>query len=204
MGFAGCAGRAASYFGADMSTHTAVSPTRAWVFKKLTVRETLLLFALAWLIPFLVHLVPWANPRPLGAYLLPMFWATFIAVYLFGLKAGLLTGLFGPAINLLVTGLPAWRFFGAMSLELVVFVLATTWAVGRAPRVWLWAPFGYVVAKTLTALLLSAPSIIGHADSAGYFFSHLLIGGAAGLVVLTIINAAMVKFFPKSPNTERV
>ena len=84
-----------------------------------------------------------------------------------------------------------------MSLELVVFVLVTTWLVRRAPRVWAWAPLGYFIAKTVTALLLSTSTVIGHADAVGYFFSHLLMGGAAGLVVLILINAALVRFYPK-------
>ena len=92
-------------------------------FRKVTARETVILLTLAWLVPFLVHLVPWAGARPLGAYLLPMFWATFAAVYLYGAGTGLLVGLFAPAVNLLVTGLPAWRSFGSTALELVVFVL---------------------------------------------------------------------------------
>src|SRR5436190_21488939 len=118
-----------------MISHATTSSAGA--FRKFTVREAAVLLALAWLIPFLVHLVPWANPRPLGAYLLPVFWATFIAVYFYGLTAGLLTGLFSPAVNLLVTGLPSWRFFGMMGVELIVFVLVTTWAVRQAPRFWL-------------------------------------------------------------------
>lgn len=170
----------------------------AGVFKKLTVRDAAVLLALAWLIPFLVHLAPWAGARPLGAYLLPVFWATFLAVYFYGLGAGLLTGLFSPAVNLLVTGLPAWKFFGAMSLELVVFVFLTTWAVRAAPRFWLWAPLGYFAAKTISALLLSATTVLGRPDSAGYFFTHLVVGGAAGLVVLALINGALVKFYPKA------
>ena len=169
----------------------------AGVFKKFTVREVAVLLALAWLIPFLVHLAPWSGARPLGAYLLPVFWATFIAVYFYGAMAGLLTGLLVPAINLVVTGLPAWRAVGSMSLELIVFVLATTWAVRRAPGFWLLAPLGYFVAKTVSALLLSATTTFGSAGAAGHFFSHLLIGGGAGLVVLALINGALVKFYPK-------
>ena len=172
----------------------------AGVFKKLTVRDAVVLLALAWLIPFLVHLAPWSGARPLGAYLLPVFWATFIAVYFYGAVAGLLTGLLVPAINLAVTGLPAWRMVGAMSLELIIFVLATTWAVRRAPSVWLLAPLGYFVAKTVASLLLSAPMIIGRPDAAGYFFAHILIGGGAGLIVLALINGALVKFYPKTTN----
>ncbi len=179
-----------------MTSVATTSP--AGVFKKFTVREAAVLLALAWLIPFLVHLLPWSNPRPLGASLLPLFWATFVAVYFYGITAGLLTGLFGPILSLFVTGLPEWSFFGRMGLELVVFVLITTWAVRQAPRFWLWAPLGYCVAKTLTALVLSTATVIGRPDAAGYFFTHLVVGGAAGLVVLTLINGALVKFYPKA------
>lgn len=170
----------------------------AGVFRKFTAREAAVLFALAWLVPFLIHLVPWGGARPLGAYLLPVFWVTFIAVYFYGLTAGLLTGLFAPAVNLLVTGLPAWQFYGTMGLELVVFVLFTAWAVRQSPRFWLWAPLGYFVGKTITALLLSAPTVVGRTDAAGYFFTHLIVGGVAGLVVLALINAALVTFYPKA------
>ena len=177
---------------------TSVATTApAGIFKKLTMRDAAVLLALAWLIPFLVHLVPWAGERPLGAYLLPVFWATFIAVYFYGLTAGLFTGLFAPAVNLLVTGLPAWRFFGTMGLELVVFVLVTTWAVRQSPRFWLWAPLGYFVAKTVAVLLLTAPAVVDP-GAVGYFFTHLAVGGAAGLVVLALINGALVKFYPKA------
>ena len=167
------------------------------VFKKLTLRDATVLLALAWLVPFAVHLLPWAGERPLGAYLLPVFWTTFIAGYFYGVGAGLLTGLFSPAINLLVTGLPAWKFFGGMSLELVGFVIFTAWAIRQAPRCWLFAPLGYFVAKTVSALLLSTATVVGRPDAAGYFFAHMLSGGAAGLVVLTLIHGLLVKFYPK-------
>ena len=179
-----------------MTSLATTAPTG--VFKKPTVRDAAVLLALAWLIPFLVHLVPWAGERPLGAYLLPLFWATFVAVYFYGPIAGLVTGLFAPVLSLFVTGLPVWSFFGRMSLELVLFVAVVTWAMHRAPRFWLWAPLGYFVAKTVSALLLSAPTIIGRPDAAGYFFTHLVIGGAAGLIVLALINGALVKFYPKA------
>jgi len=170
----------------------------AGVFRQPTVRDAALLLALAWFIPFAVHLAPWSGARPLGVYLLPMFWATFVAVYFHGAAAGLLTGLFAPAVNLAVTGLPAWKFVGPASLELVVFALATTWAVRRAPRLWLLAPLGYLVAKTGAALLLSAAAVVGDPGAPARFLSHAVVTGAAGLVVLALINAALVKFFPKA------
>ena len=160
-------------------------------------RETIVLLALAWLIPFLVHLVPWPGARPLGAYLLPMFWATFVAVYFYGAGAGLLTALFAPAVNLLVTGQPAWAAFGAYSLELIVFVLGTTWAVRRWPGFWLLAPLGYLAARPGAALLQWAAAGFTGAGLSAIFFSHMLAGGAAGLVVLALINGALAKLYPK-------
>ena len=173
------------------------APVASGVFRKVTGREAVVLLVMAWLIPLLVHLAPWPGARPLGAYLLPMFWTTFVAVYFHGAGAGLLTGLFAPAVNLLVTGLPAWRSFGAPSVELVVFVLVTTWAVRRGPRGWLWAPLGYLVARTGSALLLSPAVVFAGWGTTARFFAHLVAGGAAGLVVLALINGALVKFYPK-------
>src|SRR4051812_38931439 len=84
-------------------------------FRRAGIGETVVLLALAWLIPFAVHLVPWSGLRPLGAYLLPMFWTAFVALYFFGPGLGLMVGLFAPVLNLLVTGLPAWKFAGESS-----------------------------------------------------------------------------------------
>ena len=178
-------------------TSTATTAS-AGTFKPLTFREAAVLLALAWLVPFLVHLVPWAGARPLGAYLLPAFWATFVALYFYGATAGLLTGLVVPAINLAVTGLPAWRSFGNTAVEVVVFVLAATWAVRRAPRVWLWAPLAYVAAKMVASLTVAYAVTVARPDAASYFFTHLVTGSGAGLAVLLLINAALAKFYPKA------
>jgi hypothetical protein len=174
--------------------------TASGVFRKVTAREAAVLLAIAWLIPFLVHLAPWGGARPLGAYLLPMFWATFVAVYFYGAGAGLLTGLFAPAVNLALTGLPAAKSFGVAAIEVVIFVFFATWMVRLAPRGWWWAPLGYLVARIGSALLLSAPITFGSLAAAGKFLEHVLVGGVAGLVVLALINAALVNFYPKATN----
>ncbi len=167
------------------------------VFRKITAREAAVLLALAWLVPFLVHLAPWSGARPLGAYLLPMFWATFVAVYFYGAGAGLLTGLFAPAVNLLVTGLPAWKFLSVLSFELAVFAVLLAWAVRRRPQLWLLAPLGYLAAKTASTLLQSATPVFGDIGAPVRFFANSVAGGAAGLAVLAAINFALVKFYPK-------
>jgi len=93
---------------------------------------------MAWLIPFLVHLVPWTEPRPLGL-LAARFWATFVAV-IFTASPPLADGLIFTAIT--AGDRPALgNHFGATSFELVTFVLITGWASGSA-AIWLLAPLG--------------------------------------------------------------
>jgi hypothetical protein len=174
-------------------------PTFA-IFRRAGVRETTVLLALAWAVPFLVHLLPWSGPRPLGVYLLPMFWTTFVAVYLYGAPLGLAVGLFAPAINLVLTGLPANKYVLEAMLELTVFALATTWAVRRWPHFLVIAPLGYVVARLAWAewLARTDPAVqVADVRTAATTIGRSLVNGAAGLLVLAGINVALVWFYPK-------
>ncbi len=184
-------------FRATFPPMNSIATPSAGVFRKITVRETAVLLIVAWLVPFLVHLLPWTGERPLGAYLLPMFWATFVAVYLYGAGAGLLTGLFGPAVNLLLTGLPAWKFLSVLSFELALFAAGLAVAVRLLPRFWLLAPLGYLGAKTASTLLQSLTPVFGAIGAPLHFFAMSIAGGAAGLVVLAAINFALVRLYPK-------
>jgi hypothetical protein len=181
---------------------TAATIARAPVFKKAGVKETAVLLALAWFIPFAVHLAPWSGPRPLGAYLLPMFWAAFIAVYFYGSVMGLIIGLFSPILNLLVTGLPAWKFLSVLSFELALSVLVATWAIRQWPRFFLIAPLSYLVAKIGSTGLQAATSVFGDIGAPGEFFVHSVVGSLPGLVVLAAINVALVWFYPKAVREE--
>jgi len=174
---------------------TAASPTV--VFRKVSTKETSLVFAVAAVTPMLVHLLPTWDAAPLGAHLLPMFWMTFVAVYLYGAGVGALAGLAAPLVNLLLTGLPAWKYLGVLSCELVVFALATAWAVKRFPRVWLLAPLGYLLAKIFSTLMQAATSVFGDIGTPLVFFKQSILTALAGLLVLAVINVVCVKLAPK-------
>ncbi len=181
-------------FGATMNS-AVTSAHPVFFFKKAGWRDTGLLLAVAWLIPFAIHLAPWSGERPLGAYVLPMFWTTLIAVYFYGAGIGVLTGLFAPAVNLVLTGLPAARGLGFAGLELVLFVAAFALTVRRWPRVVLLAPMAYVVAKIGVALL---QFLLGDAGVSAGGVAHSLERATPGLIVLAAINAALIWFFPRS------
>ena len=177
-----------------MSTpHGAVAATAT--FRKATWSETAVLLAFAWCVPFFVHLVPWSGARPLGAYLGPMFWVTFIAAYFFGTRIAIVVGLFSPAINLIVTGLPAWKFLANISGELVLFALLAAWAVRWRPAFLLTAPLACLAAKVIAAPIQDFLTDSGPIGQSLYLS---VIGGVAGLVVLAGINVTLVWFYPKA------
>ena len=177
-----------------MNASTAIVPTPV-TFQRAGVKETTVLLVLAWAVPFAVHLVPWSGERTLGAYLLPMMWTTLVAVYFFGAWTGLVTALCAPAINLLVTGLPAWPRVGFASFELVVFVAVMAFAIRRWPcAVWL-APIGYIIAKLCTAGL---QVMLGDAGVSPASLQNSFTRAVAGMLVLTTIHVALGRFFPKS------
>lgn len=186
-------------FSGAMSTPAAVATRTALIsFKRATARETVVLLAVAWLVPFAVHLAPWSGVRPLGAYVLPMFWTTLVASYFFGARVGVVVGLFAPVINLLVTGLPALAFAATMSVELAVFAVAVAAGVRRWPRFVLIAPLAYVVGRLASTAVLGVTGAFADFGAAVDFVTRALSGGVAGLVVLSAIHAALVWFYPTS------
>jgi len=179
-----------------MNAVTTVAPS-AVVFKKVSIKETSVVFVLAAVTPLLVHLLPSWDGAPLGAHLLPMFWMTFVAVYLYGGGIGALVGLVAPLTNLVLTGLPAWKYLGVLSCELVIFALATAWLVKRFPRIWLLAPLGYLVAKLCSASMQAVTGVFGDIGAPLAFIRQSLSNALVGLLVLAVINAVCVKLAPK-------
>ena len=158
-----------------------------------------MLLAIAWMIPFLVHVLPWKGEIPLGAHILPMFWTAFASVYLFGLRTGLLVGLFAPALNLLITGLPLSRWQMVLGFELIVFAVAAWWMVRRNPRLWFLAPLSYLVAKVGSTVVHLTVVPFGDIGSPSAFWIESVRNGLPGLLVLLAINVALIKVYPKQP-----
>jgi hypothetical protein len=155
---------------------------RFLISKALGWREATLLLAIAWLVPFLVHLIPWSGPRPLGVYTLPIFWTTFLAVYFYGALPGLAIGLVTPLVNLALTGLPALRSVGLMGMEIALFVGVASLLTARWPAFWFTAPLAWVAAK---ALAIAIQFLIPAFDYAGSPVAHLgrsMQNGLAGLL----------------------
>lgn len=176
---------------------------RALFFKTVGWREGAVLVVVAWLVPFLVHLVPWGGARPLGVYVLPVFWTTFLAVYFYGALPGLAIGLVAPLVNLALTGLPALRMAGNMGMEVAFFVGAAALLAGRWPAFWLAAPLAWVAAKALSITVQFLVPAFEYSGQPGQHLMGSTRNGLAGLAVLLAVNWLLVKFYPRTDAWEQ-
>lgn len=165
-------------------------------------RETLVLMVVAWLVPFLVHLIPWAGPRPLGVHLLPAFWTAFVAVYFYGAGIGVLVALVVPAVNALTTGLPVSDRVFAMSVELMAFVAFAALALRRWPSLRTIAPLAWLPAYALSLAVQWAVPMFGYQRDIVAHFAGTLSNVWAGLLVLLALNAVLVRLLPKDADWE--
>lgn len=145
-------------------------------------------------LPFFVHLIPNTGSSPIGAVLLPIFYAPLVAALLYRVHVGLLAAVAGPVLNHLITGMPAPEILLILTLELILF----TGIVYRLRNVsyagWISGPLAYLSAKLFSMLMLFImPAILPGQDPFS-FFTYSISNAIPGLFVLLIIGVAFRKW----------
>lgn len=79
--------------------------TKAMIITNMEIKQIVSILICSVLFPFLIHFIPYQS-RPIGAVLLPMFFAPLLAVIFFRLHVSVLTALLAPALNYFITGMP--------------------------------------------------------------------------------------------------
>jgi hypothetical protein len=157
----------------------------------LQIPATLLTLGLMWLIPFLVHLIPFSDAVPLGARLLPIFYAPLLAAWLFHPLVSLISSLLMPFINYALTGMPVFNVAVMLSVELSIFSLVLVASRTRRARLpWL-APLAVVLGKAVSSLLLFIFPFVPLSPWA--YFSASVMNALPGLLVLLALHFALTR-----------
>lgn len=165
------------------------------LIKKIQIKETVLMLAASTAIPFFIHLIPSFNNVPIGAILLPMFYAPFIAIVFFRLHVALLTGILGPTLNFLLTGSPKQEMLGLFSLELVIFVIATFFMLKQKRIRMITAPVAFIFTKLLSPIIVLTFPFIG-TFSMGTFVNSF-VNALPGIFVLLVLNITILSLKDK-------
>jgi hypothetical protein len=161
------------------------------LLSNLKIKETVLLLSGTALLQFIVHLIPSYNNIPMGAILIPMFYAPLIAVMFYGLRVGMITGALAPVINYALMGYPRPELVATMTLELALFALAVSFLLRYKQINKAAAPIAFVSAKTIAVVFMAAIPFFSPLSNS--FFIQSIINALPGIAVLTLLNFMLIR-----------
>lgn len=159
----------------------------------LQIKQSVVILVAAICMPMLTHLIPVQSSTPMGAMLLPIFYAPFIALIFFRFHVALIPALLAPVVSHFITGHPAMHLLPVMTTELVMFVGIAYLLLNKAGKLaWVAAPLAYIAAKAGSMLLLTIfPSLL---NIAPLDFAIASIGNAiVGIGILLVINIVCLR-----------
>lgn len=141
-------------------------------------------------LPFAFHLLP-VSGTPLGARLLPIFYAPLLAIILVNPAVGILTAGVAPLANHLVIGTPSAEMATLLTVELVVFALVVMALQQRFPKFYGVGPVAYIVGKAASFLMLLILPILPVPPA--QFFVNGLITALPGMVILLLLSIGAIQ-----------
>lgn len=106
------------------------------------------------LLPFLFHIIPVSTDTPLGARLLPIFYAPLLAALYFRIGIAVALAALVPWISHILLGMPPPGMAGLLSAELLLFVLFVLFLVNAMGPRWWMGPAAYLLTKPFSGILL--------------------------------------------------
>jgi hypothetical protein len=174
------------------------SAARPGIFERLEVSWIAVFLAMAFLAPYVVHFIPSWDDSPIGAKLLPIFYAPLIAALTRKAHVSIVVALMAPWLNHVLIGMPSVPMAFILSVELVLFsAISARLAPGNTGRAWL-GPLSYLLAKPAgLAVLLLVPGFLSGAPSLVQF-ANSIMNAWPGLVVLALLSFYVPRKFPPS------
>lgn len=158
-------------------------------------RELGVLLCLSVTFPFMIHILPVPDDVRLGPRLLPMFYAPLLAALWGRARSAWLLALLAPWLNWVLTSHPTVPGAVVMTGELLGFVLALRFLLGRGARWFLAAP-AYFCGKAVAVLVTACfPALIGGSAALDWAAQTVVIG-APGILILVSINWLALRFYP--------
>ncbi|MDB4384428.1 hypothetical protein N9Z12_00110 [Opitutaceae bacterium] len=148
------------------------------------------------LAPWVVHMIPSWDDSPIGAKLLPIFYAPLIAALTGRGQVAITVALLAPWVNHLLFGMPPRPIAILLNIELVVFsIVAASMASRWSGQAWL-GPVAYLATKPIVFVVLLFFPALMPSLSAGAFTATSTIQAWPGLIVLAILSMSVSKLFP--------
>ena len=171
---------------------------RPRLFERLEISWIVGFLALAFLAPYIVHFIPSWDDSPIGAKLLPIFYAPLIAALTRKAHVSIVVALMAPWLNHVLIGMPSVPMAIIMTVELLIFSMVVERLARRHKgRAWL-GPVSYLLAKPVSLLILMmVPGFLSGTPSVSQFFNSV-VNAWPGLGILALLSYYVPKKFPPS------
>lgn len=168
------------------------------LFERLEISWIVLFLALAFLAPYVVHFIPSWDDSPIGAKLLPIFYAPLIAALTRKAHVSIAVAMMAPWLNHVLIGMPSVGMAIIMTVELVIFSsVVERLARKYKGQAWL-GPVSFLLAKPVSLLVLSlVPGFLTGIPSVTQFFNSV-VNAWPGLAILALLSYYVPKTFPPS------
>jgi hypothetical protein len=176
--------------------HWFSATTRPGALERLEVSWIVMFLALAFLAPYVVHFIPSWDDSPIGAKLLPIFYAPLVAALTRKAHVSIVVALMAPWLNHVLIGMPSIPMAIILTVELLVFsTLAERLARNYRGKAWL-GPVSYLLAKPVSLLvLLLVPGILDGTPSV-LQFARGVVNAWPGLGILALLSYYVPRKFP--------
>jgi hypothetical protein len=170
------------------------STTKASGWSIRVAAEHTVILATATMLPYFVHVLPTWDDTPLGARLLPIFYAPLVALYTGRPWFSAALAFVAPWANHFLFGMPDRGLAIVLTWELLLFS-AMLWVLLRAvgPAFWL-GPAAYVLIKPLSAGLLLLWPLLPPPPL--QFAAHSILNAWPGLIALAILGFTCGRIWP--------
>ena len=151
--------------------------------------EGTVILGLTLLFPFLIHLLPSWDDSPLGAHLLPIFYAPLGALLMGRMGIVIISSALAPWINHVLLGQPAVPMAVVLCLELGIFGLVGGALMKRHLPFPVIGPLAYLVALFSAGTLGSLLQLAGLAFPLNLMgLPGILLNAVPGLIILALIG----------------
>ncbi len=164
--------------------HKPSSEVSGWSDRMVT--ELTMLLGLTTLMPYLAHILPAWDDSPVGARLLPIFFAPLVAVFSDRPKVSMALAFIAPWANHLLLGMPSLSVATILTFELFLFTVILQLMLAYFKKASWMGPAAYFLVKPFSALLLWILPIVP--ASPGAFIVNSISTAWPGILLLGLIG----------------
>ncbi len=164
----------------------------------LQISEIALMTGLAVLAPFFAHLIPSWDDSPMGARLLPIFYAPLLAAMLHRAHVSIIVALAAPWVNHMLLGMPPLPIARVLTVELLVFsilVLLISQRTRKTGGAWV-GPAAYLLTMGVLYLVFLVAPALNPAPTALAYVSGAVKTAWPGIIILGLLSWGAHKIKP--------